>query len=685
MHPPRNMVSGPLRTSSAMSAQHKHTAIGGGRGSPRKPKLLFFISCAAIMLLLTNSASAHAAARSGEVKTAQQLRSRGASAEQYRPKVLAESVVMMTKTSPVAPVAVTEVYGNERLQVVAPTNATVVVESAREQPETVTGNRWAWRIKKVIQSQGFQRMVMGNFMDMNTKKWKPTGNELWDGLITDCIQNPTFSCMQKNMYSYLDRTLLSHDLNVTDNFLFIKNRVNYTDELIRSNEIDDNEDSDSTRLDIDPESQKRSLNDDDDTTGEEAESPLEEVTNAMYDKTRKFAMTHDIQLKLPQMMFDGAILRISPRSFEGNGALVKIELEPDTRALQERHGTPRIMILKKIKKIFKNKLLLGFLAVVFVIKLIKIKILWLLPFLIGYGAAKKLVLKVLLFFFPALAHIFKLCSWYHHNYHHGSTKLHHHKHHISHTHTVIPPWFESHGPPHDGVPLIYTKPPTGHPSEYIHGAPPAFEHYPQDWELSGPGLGAEYISNRKSQDEPNSEEPKDTPQFGHHPPQTVAPSASSHSLHINPFTQSPPPDSKYNVRHGPSFKNPTASRIAAQYQAMPDPRHNSNTNLAAIDPFYGPILTKIDTIFAQLGVNDEPCKERLLCSMYKNPTQYSPHSNFISAELSRDASELKKAPNPNVAVTRFYRYIQAARDGQDHRDCLALYNLCAINTEQRRK
>lgn len=91
--------------------------------------------------------------------------------------------------------------------------------------------------------------------------------------------------------------------------------------------------------------------------------------------------------------------------------------------------------------------------------------------------------------------------------------------------------------------------------------------------------------------------------------------------------------SKY-VRGGPSFKNPTASRIAAQYQAMPDPRNTGN-NLAAIDPFYGPILTKIDTIFAQLGVNDEPCKERLLCSMYKNPTQYSPHSNFISAELSR--------------------------------------------------
>lgn len=179
--------------------------------------------------------------------------------------------------------------------------------------------------------------------------------------------------------------------------------------------------------------------------------------------------------------------------------------------------------------------------------------------------------------------------------------------------------------------------------------------------------------------------------------------------------------SKYVHNNLPGIKSPTASRIVAQYQA-PDPRHkgfaSSSNDLAAIDPFYGPILMKIDTIFAQLGVNDEACKERLLCSMYKNPTQYSPHSNFISAELSRweeifwrflfgvelmeksvdwqwlfisfsifcrDVSELKRAPSPNVAVTRFYRYIQAARDGQDHRDCLSVYNLCSINTEQRRK
>lgn len=54
-----------------------------------------------------------------------------------------------------------------------------------------------------------------------------------------------------------------------------------------------------------------------------------------------------------------------------------------------------------------------------------------------------------------------------------------------------------------------------------------------------------------------------------------------------------------------------------------------------IDPFYSPILTKLDQVFVQLGYTDEPCRERLVCNMYRNPSKYSPHSNYVSAELSR--------------------------------------------------
>lgn len=56
----------------------------------------------------------------------------------------------------------------------------------------------------------------------------------------------------------------------------------------------------------------------------------------------------------------------------------------------------------------------------------------------------------------------------------------------------------------------------------------------------------------------------------------------------------------------------------------------------AADPFYGPIVAKIDSILQQYsGFLDDNCKEWMICNMYKDPTKYSPHSNFLSAELSR--------------------------------------------------
>lgn len=48
----------------------------------------------------------------------------------------------------------------------------------------------------------------------------------------------------------------------------------------------------------------------------------------------------------------------------------------------------------------------------------------------------------------------------------------------------------------------------------------------------------------------------------------------------------------------------------------------------------------------------------------------------------RDTSELHAPVASNTAVIRFYRYVQAARDGQDQRDCMRIYAQCSINTER---
>lgn len=80
------------------------------------------------------------------------------------------------------------------------------------------------------------------------------------------------------------------------------------------------------------------------------ETPLEEVTDAMAGKFNTFMMSHNMELKLPETFFDGASFRITPRKFEGNGALVKVEFIP--RALVEARstGTARILF-KKISEL----------------------------------------------------------------------------------------------------------------------------------------------------------------------------------------------------------------------------------------------------------------------------------------------------------------------------------------------
>lgn len=78
------------------------------------------------------------------------------------------------------------------------------------------------------------------------------------------------------------------------------------------------------------------------------ESPIEEVSNAFYGKTIKFAMTHDVEVDLPEIVFNGATFRISPRSIEGNGLIAKLELIPKQIVQARLAGT---MIKKKIRKL----------------------------------------------------------------------------------------------------------------------------------------------------------------------------------------------------------------------------------------------------------------------------------------------------------------------------------------------
>lgn len=74
----------------------------------------------------------------------------------------------------------------------------------------------------------------------------------------------------------------------------------------------------------------------------------------MYGKSIKFMMTHDVDVKLPEIMFDGSVFRIQPRSIEGNGIIAKLELIPRTE-IESRGATETGRIFfKKISEIPHN-------------------------------------------------------------------------------------------------------------------------------------------------------------------------------------------------------------------------------------------------------------------------------------------------------------------------------------------
>ncbi|XP_028128253.2 uncharacterized protein LOC114324586 [Diabrotica virgifera virgifera] len=698
--------------------------------------------------------------------------------------------------------------------------------------------------------------VFGSNSTFNNVTALTAGNDLWFGLVRDC-QEPTVSCIKNSIYNFLKNTFdYDRDLNFTSFMKFSKNNIIYKTPINQSI-----------------------------TTGIENnfligdESPFEEISRSLKDHSKKFLMTHDLELQLPDPFFLGATLKISPRNVDESGTMLNLQLIP--KDLKRSIGEGRILgnlIGKIIKKYITDRLLYALLAILVVIKLLAVNVIFFLPSMLGVVTAKKLIVKVLLFLFPALHHLFKLCE-----YTPYGAKHHIHKHQIAHIHQVAG-GYHHHKPhvevydehPHHhghGHEIDHHSHDYGHGHDHGHGYP-EIDHYSEfahkddtnygddsypaasyenevyhkdpdesDNSLFGSGhsskrpkhggkkpmtateienmiLRAEkeaLIKNRlqkerqriheenlKLQDQlntalkiqqklklhaavataklkPGKKKPlhllaplippplpspvNQYPQNSFAEPPTYLPDVAN-SVHLTEnsqpgeFAEPPtnfvaptsnfvaPPTSfiepippikssvltpgilgaglpgetvqavqsflsqksvqnqkgifpVYSVQQTEQFEVPeytkkvnpqpvTEKQIVVHTQKVANSRKSDQLTpeeelyqAASItyDSFYSPILEKIDGVLHSLGFVEEPCKERLICSMYKNPEKFSPHSNLISAELSRDPKELKKPTSTNAAVIRFYKYVQAARDGQDQRDCIRLYPSCIVNTE----
>lgn len=138
--------------------------------------------------------------------------------------------------------------------------------------------------------------------------------------------------------------------------------------------------------------------------------------------------------------------------------------------------------------------------------------------------------------------------------------------------------------------------------------------------------------------------------------------------HVNTFSD------RYYTRHTANNGYSSKKQDFKIFHEIP----TSSLLLTNYDPFYSPLLSRLDAVFSRLGHLTEGCREFVVCAMYRSPARYAPYSNLVSAQLSRELNELRKPRSDNVDVLRFFRYMKAAKDGQDGVRCDDFYPNCEI-------
>lgn len=481
-----------------------------------------------------------------------------------------------------------------------------------------------------------------------------SGNGLWDDLVGKCDgPRNTMDCVRSRLYNYVDHTFES-DFNITDGLIFTKNSNDYESMCPPGNNETTTTSYREARA---PEMEEEAVADDGWT----------DVTDQLYKKGAKYLATHDFEATVPSFLGGGpgARVRLSPKKILPDGGIIlRMDVLPAARDAR----SPRFMH-KMIKQLFKKKLMSSGMALMLIIKLIKVKVLFLLPLLIGAGAAKKILLKVLLFVFPPLAHLFKLCSYYHHHaskfYHFHHHKVKHHHHHLK---VPVP------------VPVPVKPPPSYHGDYY----PASLDHPPpSSGPYDSPELSGSDYYNRNSLEMNNvvSDHADELASWGlgEYGEGTSQYDAPKYEYSASPAQYEPlkyggdggggPPPSPYAEKYVKRVDgNPTLGRPPPALQQV-----------AMHDPVYTPVVQKLDEIFHELAVHEEPCKEKLVCKMYGDPGRFSPHSNLVSAQLSSEtAASSGGRTGVSLDATRLWRYVQAAKEGQNGEDCRILYQACTM-------
>lgn len=173
--------------------------------------------------------------------------------------------------------------------------------------------------------------------------------------------------------------------------------------------------------------------------------------------------------------------------------------------------------------------------------------------------------------------------------------------------------------------------------------------------VSGFGHPAETVDDFEFKDNPPPDEPSG-PGIGYNYPQQTQLTANHANIDTTaPFDTAPAANNMLSLY---DITDPKPQFMLANAYALPEYAQHSRKEtlqskkddfkvfhdipassmlLTNYDPFYSPLLSRLDSVFHQLNLNgdNEACREKLVCLMYASPAKYMPYSNLVSAQLSR--------------------------------------------------
>jgi len=112
--------------------------------------------------------------------------------------------------------------------------------------------------------------------------------------------------------------------------------------------------------------------------------------------------------------------------------------------------------------------------------------------------------------------------------------------------------------------------------------------------------------------------------------------------------------------------------------------YNPNSTDYKFDPFYGPLLSRLEAYFGLLRISDIPCRWKLLCHISMAPEDYKPISTLFRSLFERSQSH-PKPEQYHPSLKRYFTYVWAEKKGRRFstvEQCAHEYSSCSTPVDE---